>query len=306
MAVEQAAAPGELDESLPAGSDFQDEGDNHIRLIKAVLKTTFGQITGVATQAEAESQTSLSPSKVLTVERGYQQTTARLVSQSVVEQGADNSKLVTPLRMAQYLNYRKASETVQGTIELATNAETLAGTDASRGITPKTLFTAVGNMVGQTADSMIPPGIICMWSGSAASIPEGWALCNGSNGTPNLQDQFIVGAGNSYSPGNTGGANSVALTIAQLPSHNHSASTGAAGNHTHTYSTHYTAESSPNTSRFSPYRTNGTHYANRSGSINAAGNHTHPVSVGATGSGHSHENRPPYYALCFIMRLAWD
>lgn len=304
MAVEQAVAPGELDESLPAGSDFQDEGDNHIRLIKAVLKTTFGQITGVATQAEAESQTSLSPSKVLTVERGYQQTTARIVSQSVVEQGADNTKLVTSLRMAQYLNYRKASETVQGTIELATDAETLAGTDASRGITPKTLFTAVGNMVGQSADSMIPPGIICMWSGSAASIPEGWALCNGSNGTPNLQNRFIVGAGDTYTVGATGGANTVTLTTAQLPAHAHSGATNTTGAHTHPISG-YIGSNDASTPNMAGAR-EGVSYRATNLTATTAGNHAHSFTTNTAGSGAAHENRPPFYALCFIMRLAWD
>ena len=48
--------------------------------------------------------------------------------------------------------------------------------------------------------------MIMIWSGSAASIPVGWALCNGGNGTPNLQDRFVVGAGSAYGVGVTGGS----------------------------------------------------------------------------------------------------
>jgi len=44
-----------------------------------------------------------------------------------------------------------------------------------------------------------------MWSGSIGSIPAGYVICNGSNGTPDLRDSFIVGSGNTYGVGNTGG-----------------------------------------------------------------------------------------------------
>jgi len=51
----------------------------------------------------------------------------------------------------------------------------------------------------------VPTGAIIMWSGSIGSIPSGYVICNGSNGTPDLRDRFVVGAGNTYSVGNTGG-----------------------------------------------------------------------------------------------------
>lgn len=57
-----------------------------------------------------------------------------------------------------------------------------------------------------TTNGTIPVGGIILWSGSIASIPTGWALCNGSNGTPNLTDKFIIGAGNSYTVGGTASA----------------------------------------------------------------------------------------------------
>ena len=51
----------------------------------------------------------------------------------------------------------------------------------------------------------VPSGGIIMWSGATTSIPSGYYLCNGTNGTPNLQDSFIVGAGNLYNANNGGG-----------------------------------------------------------------------------------------------------
>lgn len=64
-------------------------------------------------------------------------------------------------------------------------------------------------------------GIITIWSGSIGSIPGGWALCDGNNGTPDLRDSFIVGAGSSYNPADTGGA----------ATHNHGFTSNG---HTHT------------------------------------------------------------------------
>ena len=60
--------------------------------------------------------------------------------------------------------------------------------------------------VGGSAGGTIPVGGIIMWSGSIASIPTGWALCDGNNGTPNLTDRFVVGAGSVYAVDGTGGS----------------------------------------------------------------------------------------------------
>lgn len=86
--------------------------------------------------------------------------------------------------------------------------------------------------------ALIPSGIILLWSGSIASIPSGWVLCNGANSTPDLRDRFVVGAGTSYAVGATGGANTVTLDATMIPSHTHTiTATGSSGNastdHTH-------------------------------------------------------------------------
>jgi len=162
-------------------------------------------------------------------------------------------------------------------------------------------------------------GVIVMWSGLLSQIPEGWVLCNGQNGTPDLRDKFIVGAGREYTIGNTGGAKEVTLTASQLPSHNHTAdyagahshtgSTNVSGSHTHTYQR--VRDDSTNSGmggsgafRYSPTVESTTSSAgnhSHSVSISSVGNHTHTINN--TGGGQAHENRPPYYALAFIMYI---
>ena len=104
--------------------------------------------------------------------------------------------------------------TVQGTV----SATTFIG-DGSQ---------LTGVAVGPT--STFPVGGIVMWSGS--QVPSGWALCDGTNGTPNLVDRFIMGAA---SAGATGGTNFKTLTTNEIPSHTHSAGSIGA-NHSHTFS----------------------------------------------------------------------
>lgn len=135
-----------------------------------------------------------------------------------------------------------------------------------------------------------------MWSGSTTNIPAGWALCNGSNGTPDLRNRFIVGAGSTYAVGNTGGSTSVTLTEANLPAHTHTATVSEDGEHTHKYYRPlYDSRMEERSSTIS--------YNSRQEDTSSAGKHTHTVTIGNTGSGTAHENRPPYYALAYIMKL---
>ena len=67
--------------------------------------------------------------------------------------------------------------------------------------------------------NILPKGIITMWSGTTP--PDGWTLCNGQNGTPNLQGRFVLGVGNNYTIGSTGGEASHVLTTNEIPTHSH-------------------------------------------------------------------------------------
>ena len=160
-----------------------------------------------------------------------------------------------------------------------------------RKVTNMAPATAAGDAVnfGQLA------GMIVMWSGSAASIPAGWSLCDGTNGTPDLRGKFIVGAGGSYAVGATGGAETVTLTEAQMPSHAHGGSTDIQGNHSHTYQMKAITGGDPG---------GGDPQSIGLGNFNTgvAGAHAHNITTDSRGSGAPHENRPPYYALCFIRK----
>ncbi|CAF1135759.1 unnamed protein product [Adineta steineri] len=88
----------------------------------------------------------------------------------------------------------------------------------------------------QNALPLVPSGVILLWSGTIATVPQDWAICDGTQGTPDLRDRFILGSGSNaqYSPTQTGGSSSqtanitvddTTLTTAQMPSHSHGGST---------------------------------------------------------------------------------
>lgn len=93
----------------------------------------------------------------------------------------------------------------------------------------------------------VPAGIIVMWSGAVVNVPSGWAICNGANGTPDLRNRFVVGAGNVYAPGNTGGSDTVVLSTANLPSHSHPGSTNdVSTDHAHAFNSTTNTEANHN------------------------------------------------------------
>ena len=99
------------------------------------------------------------------------------------------------------------------------DSPTLTGTPVAPTASSGTNTTQLATCAFVLANS-VPSGIISLWSGTIATIPTGWYLCNGSNGTPDLRGQFLVGAGGSYAVGAQGGNNTVQLDPTQLPSHN--------------------------------------------------------------------------------------
>jgi microcystin-dependent protein len=256
---------------------------------------------------------------------------------------------------------------------------------------------AVGTNTTQLAttafvQAALPTGVILLWSGSIVSIPSGWALCDGTSGTPDLRDRFVVGAGTSYAVGNTGGANTVTLDTTQIPSHTHTGttantdlshthagsgtsestdlahthtgsgtttnanidhthsgttstignhahnysngletvfglgninndfsdanlrtatlSTGAAGSHAHSFTTSGMNSNVNHTHTYS-FTTAGastpmahTHsFSFTSDGASVSMSHNHTFTSNATGGGLAHENRPPYYALAYIMKV---
>ena len=160
-------------------------------------------------------------------------------------------------------------------------------------------------------------GMIILWSGSSASIPATWYLCNGSNGTPNLMDRFVVGAGSTYVVGATGGsANAVVVSHTHTASadsqgsHAHSAWTDSQGSHTHGYNRAegYASGLGPYAGNGNPNIATAKHYVDAAGAhthdvgMSGAGAHGHNIAVSTNGESGTNKNLPPYYALCYIMK----
>jgi hypothetical protein len=149
-----------------------------------------------------------------------------------------------------------------------------------------------GSAWASQAIATFSSGMILLWSGSVASIPSGWVLCNGSNGTPDLRDRFIVGAGSTYAVNATGGsANAIVVSHTHTatvtdPGHFHTIGV-ADGNFTGVFGTPAKVQDS-----------------NVVVSTYNSGSNTTGITVGisTTGSSGTNANLPPYYALAYIMK----
>lgn len=165
---------------------------------------------------------------------------------------------------------------------------------------------ASGNLLGtydniygivgvQTAvGTTIPTGMISLWYGAIGSVPSGWYLCDGANGTPDLRDRFVVGAGSTYSVAATGGA-----TDAIVVSHTHTATSVVTDpGHTHTTSAALQAANSQNLAGGESQTVNPSAVT-----INTA---TTGITVATTnasaGVSGANANLPPYYALAYVMK----
>ena len=165
------------------------------------------------------------------------------------------------------------------------------------------------------AGALVPIGGIIMWSGSVATIPSSWALCNGANGTPNLQDRFLVGAGSGYAVGATGGS-----ANATLVSHSHTGTTdNDSPDHTHSITdkehdhsftltqggaNNGSLPGGGNTTRGTVVT--GKAFTGITGTLKQDNNHQHTFGTSVEGLTPTTNtaNLPPYYALAFIMRVS--
>lgn len=151
----------------------------------------------------------------------------------------------------------------------------------------------------------VPPGIIVLWSGTLATIPRGWALCDGTNGTVDLRDVFVPGAGNGYAQQQMGGADSV--NLAHIHNADGTLAAASAGAHAHTFAVTSSGGIGVQNASNSPANISvntDTHTHSVSGSTSTDGAHTHDV-TGDTSSSLSAttENRPAFKAMYYIQKL---
>jgi len=183
-----------------------------------------------------------------------------------------------------------------GTVDI-TGAFRLDGTAGASG----QILVSAGSGNTPTWGTGIPSGVITMWSGTIATIPSGWLLCNGSSGTPDLRNRFVIGA---FSDDSGTAKTTVTGTSTQtggtkdaiVVSHTHTATVTDAG-HNHTVVANN--QNSQNGS------------VSGGGSLPAVGSATLTSSTATTGitvansttgSSGTDQNLPPYYALAFIMK----
>ena len=160
---------------------------------------------------------------------------------------------------------------------------------------PSTNTLKVGNIIDSSGNaSAFVTGMIILWYGDTGNIPGGWVLCDGNNSTPDLRDRFVIGAGNNFSAGNTGGNNSLTLTEANLPSHRHFVVSNSFGGQNRTGSNvsanNQVAKGTGAGNIFETYNLAST------GSDASAGRSS------SIGSGTAIDNKPLYHALCYIMK----
>jgi microcystin-dependent protein len=182
-----------------------------------------------------------------------------------------------------------------------------------------------GTSGGSTGISGFKKGMILEWGYDKGTIPNGFQLCDGTNGTPDLRDKFVPCAGGKYQVGDTGGEEKHTLSSNETPSSINSDLYGV--NFAHGYQ----ENSNPDPDYF---YNKGTPTNNADFSITGSGmipmngapplvTHTSssidiPIEQQTTNiieftklnssssAASPHENRPPFYALCYIMCMVDD
>jgi len=131
----------------------------------------------------------------------------------------------------------------------------------------------------EEAGALVPAGVIVMWSGLLADIPDGWALCDGTQGTPDLRDRFILSVGEAENPGGQGGSSSLTHSGTAVADHPATATSAADVGATQRGTTTSTL------------------------TLKAHTHNTPVLSHSVTQPATHTDSRPPFYKLAFIMKL---
>ena len=83
------------------------------------------------------------------------------------------------------------------------------------------------------ASYLIPQFGIIMWYKVGGTVPSGWAVCDGTNNTPDMRSRFVISYGYTYSHKTIGGSTTTTMASSNLPSHTHTGTLDASGSHSH-------------------------------------------------------------------------
>jgi microcystin-dependent protein len=227
----------------------------------------------------------------------------------------------------------------QNWTDLDADLKTVSDSVSTLDTTLRTLIAAQIAAVNATIVASIPAGLIAQWSGTIAAIPAQWKLCDGTLGTPDLRDKFVVGASAGANAGATGGANSITLSQANLPAHNHTFSGTTSDQSADHFHAGWTDVQTANGNVYGLSQSFSTSGAadgvfSKGGAVTVAGTptavdngdggrfafnwaHGHAVGIGGASNGHTHnysgttssvgsataiDNRPAFYAVLFLMK----
>ena len=177
-----------------------------------------------------------------------------------------------------------------------------------------------GKLGSTVSNAFVPVGGIIMWNGTIAEAEAltNWRICDGANGTPDLRDKFVMGVGSSVNTstatkGETGGANSYTLALNQMPEHSHDVSDSG---HTHTitdpgHDHTWSRQDAQIDASYRPWPANNNdcvesvvNTSNESTGITGTNNGNANISESLKGGNTAIDNRPDYFALCYIMRVS--
>ncbi|HTH47127.1 MAG TPA: hypothetical protein VMB21_06425 [Candidatus Limnocylindria bacterium] len=228
---------------------------------------------------------------------------------------ATNAGTLNGLQASQFLQpANQSSSTLQGDLSVPNLG--IAGTLTVNGNSKLKGNVAVNGTLSADATSgggFVPVGGIIMWSGSVASIPMGWHLCDGSANTPDLRNRFVLGAGSSYSPGATGGSTTQTLAANNVPAHKHSFKDTVYSESTGLFDKNYmyNVEGYPGSDWTGSdyFTTAGSSHGGKGSNGTDTDNgywwirrYTDSQYGNASGAADSFSIVPPYYSLAFIMR----
>jgi microcystin-dependent protein len=256
----------------------------------------------------------------------------------IVSTPSDNVEITTPSVLKMYIIDCRSPDvsinTSSGTaVPLEENARAFFFCDGTQWYRMTPWITADGDVtieedivvegsLSVEGEGAVLPGTIGIWTKDVSELPTGWAFCDGTNGTPDLRDRFIIGAGGSYDLGDTGGS----VTVSTTTDGSHTHSTNNAGSHNHGGTNNHTLNITrmPShahdydwgalTSAFganAPANQQDAGSATTSGNRGGSNSHSHGISNDGSHShtlqsngSHDHtiETLSPYMALPFAMK----
>ena len=239
MALETATYISQLVPTNPLTTDPLAQAGDHINLLKQVLQNQFDNLGTVAVSATATSinaaASAFANGTITAIQPNGTVASAELDLLGLMNAGgtivAGRVELINTATSAQ-----------AGALAIKMTNSVDASPVTAMSLTADGTLAAVAALnapsVQQAGHALVPSGMIMLWSGSVASIPAGWVLCDGTNGTPNLLNQFVVGAGlgtggSLFAPSATGGHSSLSQATSTDGAHNHTGADGSAGAHNH-------------------------------------------------------------------------